>query len=130
MAQSPTQEASQSSPTAAARPIENANDLTAFVDSLLQEMQDRFQQLGSKINGRMDELGKRIDELEQHVSELADDAGIDKQTILNNGNHRPNSLNGAAAASPPPAPPLGIPRSPVPPSSSGKAKATSTQIEI
>jgi hypothetical protein len=78
----------------------------------------------------MDTLGKRIDELEQHIMELADEAGVDKQTLLKNISHNNNNNNNSTVASltKVSASPT-LPRSPVRAASS-KPKVTSTQIEI
>ena len=90
--------------------------------------QNRFLDLGTKINGRMDALGKRIDELEQHICELAEEAGLDKDAILGNTsrhNHM-GSITSTTTNSVITTP--SIPRSPVP--RAPRPKITSTQIEI
>ncbi|GJP33551.1 hypothetical protein CLOM_g18078 [Closterium sp. NIES-68] len=60
--------------TEAAAP-HNVADLTAFVQTLLQQMQTRFQTMSETIISRIDEMGTRIDELERNVSELIKETG-------------------------------------------------------
>ena len=59
-------------------PGQQAEDLTVFVQHLLNQMQGRFQQMSDAILGRIDEMGSRIDELEQSISELMEDAAADE----------------------------------------------------
>lgn len=61
------------------RPAQQAEDLTVFVQNLLNQMQTRFQQMSDSILTRIDEMGNRIDELEQSIGELMEDAGGDDQ---------------------------------------------------
>lgn len=56
-----------------------AEDLTVFVQNLLNQMQSRFQQMSDSILTRIDEMGSRIDELEQSIGELMEDAAVDDQ---------------------------------------------------
>jgi len=60
---------------------ENAQDLTIFVQNLLEQMQNRFNQMSSSIIGRIDEMGNRIDDLEKSISELMSQAGIDAEKM-------------------------------------------------
>ena len=60
---------------------ENAQDLTIFVQNLLEQMQNRFNQMSSSIIGRIDEMGNRIDDLEKSISELMAQAGIDAEKM-------------------------------------------------
>lgn len=59
---------------------ENAQDLTIFVQNLLEQMQTRFNQMSNTIIGRIDEMGNRIDDLEKSISDLMQQAGIDSKT--------------------------------------------------
>jgi len=71
---------SSNSATAATPPggeVQNAEDLTVFVQSLLEQMQSRFQQMSDAIIGRIDEMGNRIDDLENSISELMEQAGVE-----------------------------------------------------
>lgn len=43
----------------------NSQDLTVFVQNLLEQMQSRFSQMSDAIIGRIDEMGNRIDDLEK-----------------------------------------------------------------
>eukprot|EP00607_Mallomonas_marina_P006352 CAMPEP_0182426804 /NCGR_PEP_ID=MMETSP1167-20130531/13322_1 /TAXON_ID=2988 /ORGANISM="Mallomonas Sp, Strain CCMP3275" /LENGTH=78 /DNA_ID=CAMNT_0024608497 /DNA_START=56 /DNA_END=292 /DNA_ORIENTATION=- len=58
---------------------ENAQDLTVFVQNLLEQMQQRFNQMSTAIIGRIDEMGSRIDDLEASISELMEQAGIEAE---------------------------------------------------
>jgi heat shock factor-binding protein 1 len=57
---------------------ENSQDLTLFVQNLLQQMQGRFQTMSNQIIGRIDEMGNRIDDLEKSIGELMAQAGIEE----------------------------------------------------
>ncbi|KAL3717458.1 heat shock factor-binding protein [Eucalyptus grandis] len=52
-------------------------DMTAFVQSLLQQMQTRFQTMSESIITKIDEMGNRIDELEQSINDLKNEMGIE-----------------------------------------------------
>lgn len=56
---------------------DNAQDLTVFVQNLLEQMQQRFNQMSGSIIGRIDEMGNRIDDLEKSISDLMQQAGVD-----------------------------------------------------
>ena len=56
---------------------EDTEDLTVFVQGLLQQMQTRFQQMSDTIIGRIDEMGTRIDDLEKSIADLMEQAGVD-----------------------------------------------------
>ena len=49
---------------------ENAADLTIFVQNLLEQMQQRFNQMSSTIINRIDDMGSRIDDLEKSIADL------------------------------------------------------------
>eukprot|EP00483_Globobulimina_turgida_P013344 UN13368 len=57
---------------------QTTQDLTEFVQSLLQKMHERFQEMSDSIIGRLDDMGKRLDELEGSIGELMTQAGIDE----------------------------------------------------
>eukprot|EP00484_Ammonia_sp_Unknown_P023127 CAMPEP_0197043554 /NCGR_PEP_ID=MMETSP1384-20130603/19788_1 /TAXON_ID=29189 /ORGANISM="Ammonia sp." /LENGTH=90 /DNA_ID=CAMNT_0042474869 /DNA_START=42 /DNA_END=314 /DNA_ORIENTATION=+ len=57
---------------------QTTQDLTEFVQSLLQKMHERFQEMSDSIIGRLDDMGKRLDELETSIGELMTQAGIDE----------------------------------------------------
>ncbi|EPS71490.1 hypothetical protein M569_03269, partial [Genlisea aurea] len=50
-------------------------DMTAFVQNLLQQMQNRFQTMSQSIITKIDEMGNRIDELEQSINDLRGEMG-------------------------------------------------------
>ncbi|KAL0205116.1 hypothetical protein P9112_000423 [Eukaryota sp. TZLM1-RC] len=54
-------------------------ELTTFVQSLLQQMQSRFETMSDTILKRIDEMGTRIDELEGGVTQLLEDAGVSSE---------------------------------------------------
>jgi len=56
----------------------NIQDLTTFVQTLLQQMQERFQTMSDQIIARIDDMGTRIDDLEKNISELMTQAGMDE----------------------------------------------------
>jgi len=58
---------------------QSAQDLTVFVQNLLQQMQGRFQSMSTAIIGRIDEMGTRIDGLEKSIAELMTQAGIEEE---------------------------------------------------
>ncbi|KAG1697743.1 hypothetical protein DVH05_015700 [Phytophthora capsici] len=55
----------------------DAQDLTVFVQSLLEQMQSRFAQMSDAIIGRIDEMGSRIDELEKSIADLMEQTNED-----------------------------------------------------
>lgn len=56
---------------------ESPQDLTIFVKTLLEQMQERFETMSDQIVGRIDEMGSRIDDLEKSIAELMEQAGVD-----------------------------------------------------
>jgi heat shock factor-binding protein 1 len=56
---------------------DETEDLTVFVQGLLQQMQTRFQQMSDTIIGRIDEMGTRIDDLEKSIADLMEQAGVE-----------------------------------------------------
>ncbi|KAL8590610.1 hypothetical protein ACOMHN_011046 [Nucella lapillus] len=74
----------------------NIQDLTTFVQNLLQQMQDKFQTMSDQIISRnilsldfrsstshflnswaLDDMGGRIDDLEKNIADLMTQAGVD-----------------------------------------------------
>ena len=53
---------------------DNANELTQLVQSMLTQMQNRFQQMSDNIITRIDEMGSRIDDLEKSIGDLVNEA--------------------------------------------------------
>ncbi|KAL1510806.1 hypothetical protein AB1Y20_007090 [Prymnesium parvum] len=60
---------------------QSTQDLTVFVQNLLQQMQGRFTTMSDAIIGRIDDMGQRIDELENSIGELMAQAGIDEEPV-------------------------------------------------
>uniref|UniRef100_A0A7S4SCG2 Heat shock factor-binding protein 1-like n=1 Tax=Ditylum brightwellii TaxID=49249 RepID=A0A7S4SCG2_9STRA len=60
-------------------------DLSVFVEDLLEQMQKRFSHMGDSIIGRIDEMGDRIEDLEKSVSDLMERAGVDPPPIAPSG---------------------------------------------
>merc|ERR1711904_1419 len=69
---------------------QSTQDLTIFVQNLLQQMQSRFQTMSDAIIGRIDEMGNRIDDLENSINELMQQAGIEETG-------QPDDLDGSGA---------------------------------
>ncbi|EAR84751.2 heat shock factor-binding protein (macronuclear) [Tetrahymena thermophila SB210] len=55
----------------------SSKELNAYVQNLLKQMQDRFEDMSGNIVGRIDEMRKRIDDIEKSVSDLMNDLGVD-----------------------------------------------------
>ena len=54
--------------------VDNAQDLTKLVQSMLTQMQQRFGEMNNNIVNRIDEMGAKIDELEASIGELVNEA--------------------------------------------------------
>ncbi|XP_013416179.1 heat shock factor-binding protein 1 [Lingula anatina] len=52
-------------------------DLTTFVQNVLQQMQDKFQNMSDQIITRIDDMGHRIDDLEKNIADLMTQAGME-----------------------------------------------------
>jgi heat shock factor-binding protein 1 len=63
---------------AAAGQPQGTQELTAFVQNLLQQMQTRFQEMSDAIITRIDEMGGRIDDLEKSIADLMQQAGVEE----------------------------------------------------
>ena len=55
----------------------NPTDLTAFVQTLLDQMQTRFSQMSDQIITKIDDMGARVDELEKSISVLMDQTSVE-----------------------------------------------------
>ena len=60
-------------------PPSNPQDLTLFVQNLLEQMQTRFETMSNQIVDHIDEMGNRIDDLEKSIAELTEQAGVDPE---------------------------------------------------
>ncbi|XP_056124539.1 heat shock factor-binding protein 1a [Rhinichthys klamathensis goyatoka] len=58
--------------------LKPSQDLTVVVQTLLQQMQDKFQTMSDQIIGRNIEMSTRIDDLEKNISDLMTQAGVDE----------------------------------------------------
>uniref|UniRef100_A0A3P9CJ28 Heat shock factor-binding protein 1 n=1 Tax=Maylandia zebra TaxID=106582 RepID=A0A3P9CJ28_9CICH len=61
----------------------SVQDLTNVVQTLLQQMQDKFQTMSDQIIGRLtnsplDEMSTRIDDLEKNIADLMTQAGVEE----------------------------------------------------
>ena len=54
--------------------VDNAQELTNLVQSMLQQMQTKFGEMNNNIVDRIDEMGRKIDELESSIGELVQEA--------------------------------------------------------
>jgi heat shock factor-binding protein 1 len=53
----------------------STKELNSFVQNLLKQMQDRFEDMSTNIVGRIDEMGKRIDDIERSINDIMNDLG-------------------------------------------------------
>ncbi|KAK7195704.1 Heat shock factor binding protein 1 [Novymonas esmeraldas] len=58
-------------------PQGGTQELTSYVQGLLQQMQARFEEMSSNIISRIDEMGARIDDLEHSIDELMQQSGVE-----------------------------------------------------
>ncbi|KAJ3219355.1 hypothetical protein HDU67_001574 [Dinochytrium kinnereticum] len=56
---------------------QSTEELTAFVEQILKQMQTKFEELSSNVLGRMEEMGSRIGDLEKSVNELVSETSLD-----------------------------------------------------
>ncbi|KAJ3292730.1 hypothetical protein HDU79_001124 [Rhizoclosmatium sp. JEL0117] len=64
-------------------PSANSEELSAFVESLLAQMQSKFNSMSSEILGKMEEMGARIQDLETNIEELVKQADADESAVNN-----------------------------------------------
>lgn len=55
---------------------DTGEDMTVFVKSLLDQMNERFKNMTENIVKRIDKMSERIDDLEKSVCKLVDDANL------------------------------------------------------
>merc|ERR1719410_3060198 len=58
--------------------VMDAEDLTDFVQNLLQQMHSRFQGMSDSIIGRLDEMGDRLNDLERSIEDLMTQCEVDE----------------------------------------------------
>jgi len=59
----------------------NVQDLTDFVQDVLQDMQGKFKSMSDGIVHKIDDMGGRIDDLEKSIAELLAQAGMDEEEL-------------------------------------------------
>lgn len=64
-------------------PGRGTEELTAFVQNLLQQMQGRFEEMSGNIITRIDDMGVRIDNLEKSIGDLMQQAGAEEAESQN-----------------------------------------------
>ncbi|NXQ13180.1 HSBP1 protein, partial [Peucedramus taeniatus] len=69
----------------------SVQDLTAVVQTLLQQMQDKFQTMAVLDPGAVDDMSCRIDDLERNIADLMMQAGVEE---LEGENKTPASNKG------------------------------------
>ncbi|NXM14564.1 HSBP1 protein, partial [Ploceus nigricollis] len=69
----------------------SVQDLTAVVQTLLQQMQDKFQTMAWSSLGWVDDMSCRIDDLERNIADLMMQAGVEE---LEGENKTPASNKG------------------------------------
>ncbi|XP_051991675.1 heat shock factor-binding protein 1-like protein 1 [Xyrauchen texanus] len=65
-----------------------AQDLTAVMETTMQALQSKFQDLSGQIISKMDEMGTRIDDLEKNVADLMTQAGMEEHHKTNDVEER------------------------------------------
>ena len=53
----------------------STKELNTFVQNMLKQMQDRFEEMSTNIIGRVDYMGKRIDDIEKSINDIMNDLG-------------------------------------------------------
>ncbi|XP_041493212.1 heat shock factor-binding protein 1-like, partial [Microtus oregoni] len=53
-------------------------DITLVLETLLRQMQDKFQVMSDQIIGRIDDMSSRIDNVEKNISDLMSQAGVEE----------------------------------------------------
>ncbi|NWI97888.1 HSBP1 protein, partial [Pitta sordida] len=56
----------------------SVQDLTAVVQTLLQQMQDKFQTIAWNAVVELDDMSCRIDDLEKNIADLMTQAGVEE----------------------------------------------------
>lgn len=46
----------------------STKELNVFVQNMLKQMQERFEEMSTNIIGRVDEMGKKIDDIEKSIN--------------------------------------------------------------
>merc|ERR1719285_1061268 len=59
----------------------DSEDLTDFVQNLLQQMHTRFQGMTDSIINRLDEMGERLNDLERSIGDITDECELDEARV-------------------------------------------------
>lgn len=59
----------------------NVQDLTVFVQQVLQDMQGKFKSMSDGVVNKIEDMGGRIDELERNIAELLAQAGVEEEEL-------------------------------------------------
>ena len=51
---------------------DSTQDLGAVIGRLLQDMQEKFEDISTRITSKLDEMGERVEQLEQNVQGMMD----------------------------------------------------------
>ncbi|CAG8555729.1 15335_t:CDS:2 [Acaulospora colombiana] len=62
--------------------IQSPQELTAYVETVIQQLQTKFDDLSSLLIEKMDEMGSRIDTLEKSLGDLMQEAVAEENTEL------------------------------------------------
>ncbi|KAI9342870.1 heat shock factor binding protein 1-domain-containing protein [Obelidium mucronatum] len=71
----------------------NSEELSVFVESLLAQMQSKFNNLSDEILGKMDAMGSRIKELESSLEELVKSSEADEHDVSKRASDSVRQLN-------------------------------------
>jgi heat shock factor-binding protein 1 len=50
-------------------------ELSEFVDKLMKNMQEKFDEMSGSVDKRLDTLGSKIDDIEKNITELINEIG-------------------------------------------------------
>ncbi|KAG5491145.1 hypothetical protein JIQ42_01040 [Leishmania sp. Namibia] len=70
--------AEPASMTGGSVPQGGTQELTTYVQSLLQQMQARFEEMSTSIVTRIDDMASRIDDLERSIDGLMQQSGVEE----------------------------------------------------
>mmetsp|Transcript_14169 Transcript_14169/g.20942 ORF Transcript_14169/g.20942 Transcript_14169/m.20942 type:complete len:81 (-) Transcript_14169:15-257(-) len=64
--------------------VENSHqneELSVYLESVLEQMQNRFQEMSDTVVKRFDEIGNRLDDLEKSMSDLMEASGVEQANV-------------------------------------------------
>ena len=50
-------------------------ELSEFVDKLMKQMQEKFDEMSGSVDKRLDSLGNKIDDIEKNITDLINEIG-------------------------------------------------------